>query len=136
MKVSRKFLLIALFIVILDQITKVLFKGIDYGILNYAENTGAAFGLFKGNVFVLSVISLFVIFLIVYYFRKYPKLYLPLSFLLGGATGNLIDRVFLGFVRDFIDLKVWPIFNVADSFNVIGAVILGWILVTEKGKHL
>ncbi|MBT7238299.1 signal peptidase II [Candidatus Woesearchaeota archaeon] len=136
MKVASKFLLIAFFIVILDQITKIIFKGVDNGILNYTENTGAAFGLFKGNVFILSIISVFVILLLLHYFIKYPKLYLPLAFLLGGATGNLIDRVFLGFVRDFIDLKVWPIFNVADSFNVIGVAIIGWILVTDKGKHL
>jgi len=136
MKVSQRFLLIAFFITLLDQITKIIFKGVDSGIFNYTENTGAAFGLFKGNVFILSIISVFIIFLLFYYFIKYPKLYLPLGFLLGGATGNLIDRVFLGFVRDFIDLKIWPIFNVADSFNVIGVVILGWILITEKGKHL
>jgi signal peptidase II len=136
MKVGGKFLLIAFFVVLLDQITKVLFENVDYGILNYVENTGAAFGLFKGNVLILSIISVFVIFLLLYYFFKYPSLYLPLGFLLGGATGNLIDRVFLGFVRDFIDLKVWPIFNVADSFNVIGVVILGLILITDKGKHL
>ena len=136
MKVRNKFLLIVIFIVLLDQITKVIFRDVNYGILNSVTNTGAAFGLFKGNVFVLSLISLVVMGLLVYYFLKNPKLYLPLGFLLGGATGNFIDRIFLGFVRDFIDLKFWPIFNIADSFNVIGVIILGYILITKQEKHL
>lgn len=136
MKVRNKFLLIVISIILLDQITKVAFRDINYGILNSVTNTGAAFGLFKGNVFILGLISLFVMGLLVYYFHKSPSLYIPLGFLLGGATGNFIDRVFLGFVRDFIDLKFWPIFNIADSFNVIGVIILGYILITGQEKHL
>jgi len=135
-KVRNKFLLIVVFIVLLDQITKILFIDVNYGILNSVTNTGAAFGIFKGNVFILGLISLFVMGLLIYYFHKYPSLYLPLAFLLGGATGNFIDRMFLGFVRDFIDLKFWPIFNIADSFNVIGVIILGYFLITGQEKHL
>ena len=135
-KLKTKFFGIAIFIVILDQFTKALFRDVNYGIFNSVTNTGAAFGIFKGNVFVLGLISLFVMILLVYYFYKSPALYLPLAFLLGGATGNFIDRMFLGFVRDFIDLKFWPIFNIADSFNVIGVIILGYILITAQEKHL
>ena len=129
---DKLFVLIAFFIVVLDQITKVLFLDVHYGIFNYTTNTGAAFSLFQDSVFVLSLISFAAIVFIIYFYRKYPKLVLPLAFLLGGTFGNLIDRVFLGFVRDFIDLKVWPIFNLADSFNVIGVLILAYLIWKDK----
>jgi len=74
--------------------------------------TGAIiYYLIKSNVFVVS---------------------LGLSFLLGGAISNLIDRVFLGYVRDFINFLFIPTFNIADMFNVIGALLLVYYLVREK----
>jgi len=132
MKKEKAFWFIAVLIVLLDQITKLLFTNVHYGIINYVTNTGAAFSLFKNGVIYLSIISIFVIFLVIYFFRKYPKLYMPLGFILGGAFGNLIDRLFLGYVRDFIDLKIWPVFNVADSFNVIGAIIIAYLVFRRK----
>ena len=128
----KRFLLIAFLIVVLDQITKALFLDVHFGIFNYTTNTGAAFSLFQNSVFILSLISIVVLVFIVYFYRKNPKLVIPLAFLFGGTVGNLLDRVFLGYVRDFIDLKVWPIFNVADSFNVIGALILGYLILKNK----
>ena len=125
---NKKFFLIALGIIILDQITKYLFKDIHFGIFNYVINTGAAFSLFQNYTNLLIVISILVIVLILFFYRKYPEYWLSLSFILGGALGNLIDRVYFGYVRDFIDLKFWPIFNVADSFNVIGVILLIWII--------
>ena len=132
MKNEKAFWSIAVLIVIFDQITKFLLTNVHSGPINYVTNTGAAFSLFKDGVFYLSIISILVIFFIIYYFKKQPQLYLPLSFLLGGATGNLIDRVFFGYVRDFIDLKFWPVFNVADSFNVIGVVIIAYLIFRRK----
>jgi signal peptidase II len=128
----NKFILIAFLIVVLDQITKVLFLDVHVGVINYTTNTGAAFSLFQDSVFILSLISFAVLLFIVYFYRKHPKLVVPLAFLFGGTIGNLIDRVFLGHVRDFIDLKVWPIFNVADSFNVIGAIVLVYFVWKNK----
>jgi len=67
--------------------------------------------------------------------RKQEKLCfaekLSLCFILGGTFGNLLDRVRLGYVVDFIDFKVWPVFNVADSFITIGAALLCWGLVGQ-----
>ena len=64
--------------------------------------------------------------------KKEKNLQIPLAFLFGGTIGNLIDRLFLGHVRDFIDLQVWPIFNIADSFNVIGVLIIFYLVLKEK----
>ena len=132
MKKEKAFWSIAVLIVVLDQITKILLTNVHFGIINFVTNTGAAFSLFKGGVVYLSIISIFVILFIIYYFKKNTKLYLPLAFLLGGATGNLIDRLFLGHVRDFVDLKFWPVFNVADSFNVIGVIIIAYLVFRRK----
>jgi signal peptidase II len=127
----KRFFLISLIIVIIDQITKILFKDVHFGIFNYATNTGAAFSLFTGYVEILALISFLVAIFIIYLYKKYPEYSLPLSFVFGGAIGNLIDRVYLGYVRDFIDLKFWPIFNIADSFNVIGALLLMYLIWKE-----
>jgi len=127
----KKFFLIAFIIVIVDQITKFLFENVHFGIFNYATNTGAAFSLFAGYVEVLAVISFLVSIFIIYLYNQHPEYSLPLSFILGGAIGNLIDRVHLGYVRDFIDLKFWPIFNIADSFNVIGVSLLIYLMWKE-----
>jgi len=132
----KKFFLIALIIVVFDQLSKFLLKDVHSGIINYTTNTGAAFSLFSGYTVILSFISLFVVFFVIYLFKKNPGYFLPLSFVLGGATGNLIDRVFLGHVRDFIDLGFWPIFNVADSFNVIGVGLLIYFVLKKEKKNL
>jgi signal peptidase II len=128
----KTFFLIALVIVIFDQFSKFLFKNIHFGIINYSTNTGAAFSLFEGYVGILTLISFFVVFFIIYLFKKNPKHFLPLSFILGGTIGNLIDRFFLGYVRDFIGIGFFPIFNIADSFNVIGVFLLFYLVLKEK----
>ena len=124
----KKYIRIALLIIALDQVTKFLFTDVHSGIFNYTTNTGAAFSLFQGNVAILSVISVAAALAIIYFLKKYPKYSLGLSFVLGGTIGNLIDRVILGHVRDFIDFGFWPVFNVADSFNVIGVVLIIWMM--------
>jgi signal peptidase II len=128
----KKFLFLAFLVVVLDQITKFLFTDVHFGVFNYVKNTGAAFSLFQGYVGTLSIISLLVVIFIVYLFRKNKEYLVPLAFVLGGTVGNFIDRVFLGYVRDFIDLTIWPVFNVADSFNVIGVGIMVYYLIKEK----
>tara|TARA_Y100000310_G_C20263097_1_gene614546 strand:+ start:159 stop:554 length:396 start_codon:yes stop_codon:yes gene_type:complete len=130
----KRFFLIALVIIVVDQITKILFKDVHFGVFNYTTNTGAAFSLFTGYVEILALISFLVSIFILYLYKKYPEYSLPLAFVFGGAIGNLIDRVYFGYVRDFIDLKVWPIFNVADSFNVIGVFLLIYLMWKEDKK--
>jgi len=100
--------------------------------LTYAQNTGAAFSIFYGKTDILAVIScLGTIAILVYNFLAYrivPYLNtrlnkIALGLILGGTVGNLIDRVCLGYVRDFLDAGPWPIFNIADSSLTIGIIL-------------
>ena len=117
MKRNHVFLIAAL-IVLLDQTTKYIAKNN----FNYTTNTGAAFGILQQYTNILILISMIVAIALIYYIRKYP--FVELGFLLGGTLGNLIDRIILGYVVDFINVGWWPSFNIADSFNTIGAILL------------
>lgn len=109
----------------LGQSLKVL-PGIFHLTLVY--NTGAAFGLLKNHGFFFTCLALFVIAFIIFYAlrlkTKRTFLCLALGLILGGACGNLLDRIFRGYVVDFIDLRIWPVFNVADSCITAGIVLL------------
>jgi signal peptidase II len=98
--------------------------------LTYVQNTGMAFGLFRGFPQVFAVLAVAVAAWIGWELTRSHRMGRPmelgLSLILGGAIGNLIDRVRLGYVIDFIDLRVWPVFNVADSAITIGVVLLLW----------
>ena len=134
----------ALFIVFVDQLTKFLIKQnfqLNQSIpivkdilhLTYITNTGSAFGLFKGfNIFFI-LFSIIVIIVIFYYLNKIKEndkaLQFAIGLLLGGTIGNLIDRIFYGAVIDFIDFRIWPVFNLADSavtISIIFLIILLW----------
>lgn len=128
----KKFFIIALLIVILDQITKILFTDKHFFIINYVTNTGAAFSILQNQTLLLTIIAALIAIFIFFLFKKYKKLEIPLSFLFGGTIGNLIDRIVLGHVRDFIDFKFFPVFNVADSFNTIGVLIIAYLILKEK----
>lgn len=121
-----------------DQLTKALVRiylppggsfPADWPVrLTHVTNTGAAFGLFTNQSLLLTLVAFFAIGLIGYYYRKLPAgawpLRIALGLQLGGAVGNLIDRLRQGYVTDFIDLRFWPVFNVADSAITVGAVLL------------
>jgi signal peptidase II len=135
-------------VVVLDQIVKrivdrwlVLYEShtIVPGLLGltYTRNRGAAFGMFQNAAFpaqtvVLTLISLAALVAVVFFFMRLPaNRVLPrigLSLVLGGAIGNLIDRVRLGYVIDFVDVHWrgyhWPTFNVADSAITVGVGLL------------
>ena len=102
--------------------------------ISHTYNTGSAFGLFQGQNSPLILASLIgvTVLVLIYYSQRRPTLLLRLSLglQLGGAAGNLLDRVLLGRVTDFLDVGAWPIFNVADASIVTGLVLLGWIFVT------
>ena len=96
--------------------------------LRYVENSGSAFGLFPNQTSVLIVASIIAMSVVVWMFRQTGLSALPLrlslGLMLGGGTSNLVDRIRFGSVTDFIDFRVWPIFNVADSSVVIGITLL------------
>lgn len=157
MRRSLPYLIQIAVILILDQVTKILvLNTIPHGTsrvvipgffnLTHVRNRGAIFGFFNRTgssaVFViLTAASLLALGLVAYYFiRVSPKdrlLKVTLALILGGALGNQIDRVFRGFVVDFLELYAgsfhWPSFNVADSCISIGGVLLVYIFFFRKG---
>lgn len=132
--------ILLVFVVIgLDLLTKEIFYLTDYTILPYiigtrtvdGLNTGGAFSMLSDQTWFLILISLIFIAIIVIFdlvSKIKSKIYdVAVGFIVGGAIGNLIDRLFLGGVRDFIYFDFWqifPTFNVADSFLFIGTVFL------------
>jgi len=116
-----------------------LLKGIFH--LTYCENRGAAFGILQGRFGLLFITTLLVIIAVtVYMIKKRPQsltLTTSVTLLIGGAIGNLIDRVCRGFVIDFLDFRLihFPIFNIADCFVVCGAILLViYVLFIEEHK--
>lgn len=110
--------------------------------LTYVTNTGIAFGLFQGLGDILLIVALIAVGAIFIYYRHLPPgpplLHVALGLQMGGALGNLIDRLARGAVVDFIDLNFWPlhhwpIFNLADASIVTGVVLL--LLVMRTGKE-
>ena len=133
------FFLLSFFIILIDQFTKNLitnnkqiFINKDFIIfkLDYVKNYGAAFNILSGSRIFLSIISIIFSFILIYFiFRNKSSNLLELysfSFILGGAFGNGIDRIFNGFVIDFINLNIinFPVFNIADISINIGLILL------------
>jgi signal peptidase II len=135
--VRNTLLLISL--VLLDQllklwiITKRLYIDVaGLAAIHFVQNTGASFGILKDNNALLawvSVIVLGIIMMLVDRIRK--EQVIPVLLVVAGLLGNLIDRVFRGFVIDFVDLKFWPVFNLADSLICIGVIWLGIVILVK-----
>jgi signal peptidase II len=141
------FLLIGLIILVVDQLSKAwiranllegqsLFK-LGFFRITYVHNTGAAFGLFQDQSFILTIVAIVAISVILVYAlfisRFFPWLESKLSksalgLLLGGTVGNLIDRLRLGYVTDFIDFSYWPAFNLADASVTVGVILFAYSL--------
>lgn len=154
---TRRYLCLALglvaFVVAADQLTKYLVTSRiqpwtsvpDTGVfrLTHIWNTGSAFGLFQSQTIVLSVISALAIIGLFMALRYQPLrntwACLSLGLLLGGSIGNLVDRVRLGYVTDFIDIGFphgWRfyVFNVADSAVTVGAILMAIVLLRMGSK--
>ncbi len=135
--------LIAGLIVLVDQITKSYVRAnftpyvemwapwdwlLPYARIVHVHNTGVAFGMLQGMNTVFAILAVIVSIAIVYYFRQVPAadwtLRLAMAMQLGGAVGNLIDRLTVGHVTDFVSVGDFPVFNVADSSISVGVVVL------------
>ena len=96
--------------------------------IHHVRNSGIAFGFFsQATAIVIVLTGLAVAWMLVYFARsgaRHPVLPVALGLVIGGSTSNLLDRVRLGYVTDFLDFRWWPAFNLADSFIVIGVLIL------------
>ncbi len=134
----------------LDQLTKFfitknlflnqsipIIKGIFH--ITLIHNRGAAFGILKNQVPLFIFTSILTIILIYFNLKnnRYRKSRsISLSLILAGALGNLIDRLFFGYVIDFLDFRIWPVFNIADSAITIGAILLGYSIIKGNDKTL
>lgn len=113
----KRLVLIALLLVLIDQITKFY--------LESSRNFGAAFGILEGYKWLFLLVGIFVLGFLYYYREKVGGYgFYGLVLMVSGVTGNLIDRLVYGYVRDFIDLGFFPSFNFADAYNTVGVVIL------------
>lgn len=142
MKINKKISIlimvcILIFIIIADLITKYYTVGINQELIPgfikifYTQNTGAAWSIFSGSQVALIIISVIAVILITSYsiFQKTTVskfLYISFGFILGGALGNLLDRITYGYVRDFIKLEFmnFPVFNIADAALTIGVILM------------
>lgn len=92
------------------------------------HNTGAAFGIFKNQALFFVIISLIAVSSIFIFLKKRKSAFFPrdagLALILAGALGNLVDRLRFGYVVDFLDFRIWPVFNVADSAITIGTFLV------------
>ena len=96
--------------------------------IHHVQNSGIAFGLFASATPIVTILTaIAVAWMLVFFARsgsRHPILPVALGLLIGGSASNLLDRIRLGHVTDFIDLRFWPAFNLADSFIVVGVAIL------------
>ncbi|MBI2980523.1 MAG: signal peptidase II [Chloroflexi bacterium] len=141
------FALTALLVVAADQLSKLWIRSnlvVGQSLpatglfqLTHAHNSGAAFGLFQGQSFLLTLVALVgigTILLLVFFFSHHFSVLndwltgFALGLILGGTIGNLTDRLRLGYVTDFIDIGIWPAFNIADSAIVIGVILFAYSL--------
>ncbi|MFC2051313.1 signal peptidase II [Chloroflexota bacterium] len=138
------FFFTALVVVVADQLSKMwirsypekqlIFKAGFFRVI-HTQNTGAAFGLFQGQSFPLTVVAFIgivaILLFTLFFYHRFSlldgKLGKPvLGLILGGTIGNLIDRLSLRHVTDFIDIGVWPSFNIADSAITVGVILFAY----------
>lgn len=150
--------IIALVIIAIDQVTKwIVVRTMELGeqitiienffYLTSHRNSGAAWGILEGQMLIFYIVTVIVVIGVIYYMQAYAKenkgLAISLSFVLGGAIGNFIDRLFHQEVVDFFDFTIFnynfPIFNIADSALTVGVILIIITTIidetkTKKGK--
>ena len=144
-------LLVAGAAVVADQLTKqVVGRTLELGesvdlvgpfTVHHVQNSGIAFGLFGSRTpIVIAVTAVAVGAMLVFFARsgrRHPVLPVALGLVLGGSIANLVDRVRLGHVTDFLDLAAWPAFNLADTFIVVGvAILFGALVLTDRSHRM
>jgi len=140
--------ILPILIVLFDQITKFIvekylyFKQIavidNILLLTYVQNRGGAWGIFN-NIPLLFIVLIPIVVIGLFYYMSKSKNKLEIisvGMIIGGALGNYLDRLFRGYVVDFIDFRIWPVFNIADIFVVIGGILLiiSAIVIKNNGK--
>lgn len=133
------YIVLGLILILIDQFSKyyisnhyVLYQSYDLIdkvlYLTYIKNKGAAFGILQNYQILFIITTIVILTFITYYYlitaNNKIMLKIALILIIAGGVGNLIDRIRLNYVIDFIDVKIWPIFNFADSYVVIGCILL------------
>ncbi len=109
--------------------------------LHHVQNSGIAFGLFASRTTIVIAVTAVAVAWMVWFFartgRRHPVLPIALGLVLGGSIANLVDRIRLGHVTDFLDLEAWPAFNLADTFIVVGvAILFGTLVLADRPRRL
>ncbi|MGV8168848.1 MAG: signal peptidase II [Candidatus Nanoarchaeia archaeon] len=129
------FLLIGLILLVLDQYFKNHFLKNEYYFklvsFHLVTNTGASFGILKGSTPAMIIVSFIFLGLLFWFRNEFKDCTMCLVLLAAGTIGNLIDRIFLGHVIDFIDLGWFPVFNLADAMITLGTIGLIWMFIME-----
>lgn len=139
---------IVLLVVLADQLTKTWIRtnlafgqsiqDVGFFRILHVHNTGASFGLFKDHSLTLTIVAIIgivVILALVFLLRSRWSFYdsmlvrSGIGLVMGGTIGNLVDRLRIGHVTDFLDFKIWPVFNIADASAVVGAIIIAFCLI-------
>ncbi len=105
--------------------------------LTHVQNTGGAFSILEGKQFIFIFVSVVLISFLILLLKSRKlsnKSRFAIAFILGGALGNLFDRIFRGYVVDFIDIRIIPVFNIADTCITIGVCILAFELLTNERR--
>lgn len=138
---------VAVAAILADQLTKHIVAGqLSLGeelrvlgplAIRHVQNTGIAFGLFAGATSLVVILTAVAVsWMLVYFARsgaRHPVLPVALGLVIGGSVSNLVDRVRLGHVTDFLSIRWWPAFNLADSFIVVGvAMLLGALVLADR----
>ena len=149
---NRKILTIAMVTLVVDQITKSILGNLiklgttkqiikNFFYITTVHNDGAAWGIFSNQSIIIiigTIISFIIIYKFIYGFKKNTRNNIAFGLVLGGLAGNLCDRLFLGYVRDFLDFIIFkydfPVFNIADVAIVIGVILL--IIAIIKGEDV
>jgi signal peptidase II len=109
--------------------------------IHHVENSGIAFGFFSSRTTVVIAITAIAVAWMIWFFarsgRRHPVLPVGLGLVLGGSIANLVDRIRLGRVTDFLDVDAWPAFNLADTFIVVGvAVLFGALVLADRSGRM
>ena len=149
---NRIFFVVASLVVLADQLSKLWIRSnlalgestwdIGFFRLLHVQNTGAAFGIFQNSALLLTIVDIIgaclILFLVFFMYKRLPFLnnlfvMISLALIFSGTIGNLIDRLSLGHVTDFIDFSFWATFNIADSSVVVGAILLAFLVIRYSG---
>ena len=106
--------------------------------LTYIQNPGAAFGFLENQRYLFILIAAVLIVAVIYFYKKIIQLsklfQVGIALLFGGAIGNMIDRIFIGRVIDYMDFRIWPVFNLADIAIVSGCAIIAFNLLFKTER--